>query len=214
MTFQCDGEQKCEAGNMAIVEIQVKSNPYKKLEVDSSTTPLCVKKDPTEVLDPLKKCYRFSAASNGVDTFEHFVCAREAHYQSDPSLQRNGAWLIADGVRQNGVDYSYWSGSFAGDTYTRKLEIVDAVQVSAPSSTGGCNCTKTVCKVSISGGSNSEIHQSEHDEPCSDITVKVGCDGCPEGSHKCTHNKYPGYCCVPCKEVGNRIKNIASKVRG
>ncbi|BAY78362.1 hypothetical protein NIES25_48360 [Nostoc linckia NIES-25] len=37
-------------------------------------------------------------------------------------------------------------------------------------------------------------------------------DDCPEGSYKCTHNKYPGYCCVPCKEVANRINNIAKKV--
>lgn len=42
---------------------------------------------------------------------------------------------------------------------------------------------------------------------------KVTCDEeCPEGSHKCTHNKYPGYCCVPCKEVGDKLKNIANKV--
>ncbi len=41
----------------------------------------------------------------------------------------------------------------------------------------------------------------------------VTCDeDCPEGSHKCTHNKYPGYCCVPCKKVANRINNIAKKV--
>lgn len=37
-------------------------------------------------------------------------------------------------------------------------------------------------------------------------------DNCPQGSHKCTHNKYPGYCCVPCKETGDRLKNIANKV--
>ncbi|MBL1199901.1 MAG: hypothetical protein FWK04_12635 [Nostoc sp. GBBB01] len=47
------------------------------------------------------------------------------------------------------------------------------------------------------------------------IKYEVACDEeCPEGSHKCIHKKYPGYCCVPCKEVGERIKNIASKVRG
>jgi hypothetical protein len=41
----------------------------------------------------------------------------------------------------------------------------------------------------------------------------VACDDdCPEGSYKCTHNKYPGYCCVPCKKVGDRLKNIANKV--
>lgn len=42
---------------------------------------------------------------------------------------------------------------------------------------------------------------------------QVSCDDdCPEGSHKCKHDKYPGYCCVPCKEVAQRINNIAKKV--
>ncbi|MEA5624109.1 hypothetical protein [Nostoc sp. UHCC 0251] len=42
---------------------------------------------------------------------------------------------------------------------------------------------------------------------------EISCnDDCPEGSHKCTHKKYPGYCCVPCKEVGDRLKNMANKV--
>jgi hypothetical protein len=45
------------------------------------------------------------------------------------------------------------------------------------------------------------------------LKYEVVCgDDCPEGSHKCTHDKYPGYCCVPCKEVGEKLKNIASKV--
>ncbi|MEH2066983.1 MAG: hypothetical protein V7K47_02225 [Nostoc sp.] len=51
--------------------------------------------------------------------------------------------------------------------------------------------------------------------PSDDHQYTVSCDDeCPEGYHKCKHNQYPGYCCVPCKEVGNRLKNIASKVRG
>jgi hypothetical protein len=47
----------------------------------------------------------------------------------------------------------------------------------------------------------------------SECNYSVSCDDdCPEGSHKCTHNKYPGHCCVPCQEVGDKLKNIASKV--
>ncbi|MDZ8023584.1 MAG: hypothetical protein RMX97_02645 [Nostoc sp. DedQUE11] len=46
-----------------------------------------------------------------------------------------------------------------------------------------------------------------------DWDVKCNQD-CPEGSHKCTHNKFPGYCCVSCQEVGDRLKSIASQLRG
>ncbi len=45
------------------------------------------------------------------------------------------------------------------------------------------------------------------------VKYEVTCgDECPKGSHKCTHKKYPGYCCVPCKEIGDRLKNLANKV--
>lgn len=45
------------------------------------------------------------------------------------------------------------------------------------------------------------------------LKYEVSCGNeCPEGSHKCTHKKYPGYCCIPCKETGDRLKNIANKV--
>ncbi|MDZ7953336.1 hypothetical protein [Nostoc sp. DedQUE09] len=54
-----------------------------------------------------------------------------------------------------------------------------------------------------------KIQRTYDQEP--KYTVACG-DNCPEGSHKCTHKKYPGYCCVPCKEVGDRLKNIANKV--
>jgi hypothetical protein len=63
----------------------------------------------------------------------------------------------------------------------------------------------------ITGNSGAELFRTR----VSDCEYAITCDDdCPQGSHKCTHNKYPGYCCVPCQEVGNRLKSIASKVRG
>ena len=55
------------------------------------------------------------------------------------------------------------------------------------------------------------IFQAQGDCPCS---YSVQCGSCPEGSHECKHQAYPGYCCVPCKETGEKLKNIASSVRG
>jgi hypothetical protein len=53
------------------------------------------------------------------------------------------------------------------------------------------------------------------DDNTIDCDWDVKCEeGCPEGTHKCTHNKFPGYCCVSCQEVGDRLKNIASQLRG
>ncbi|MEH1971110.1 hypothetical protein [Nostoc sp.] len=67
-------------------------------------------------------------------------------------------------------------------------------------------------KIIISTVSGTKLYEDKKtiDHP---PIYEVACgDNCPKGSHKCTHNKYPGYCCVPCKQVGDRLKNIASKV--
>ncbi len=61
----------------------------------------------------------------------------------------------------------------------------------------------------VSGGKLYEEKKASNSPP--KYTVSCG-DNCPEGSHKCTHDKYPGYCCVPCKETGDRLKNMANKV--
>ncbi|MBE9191440.1 hypothetical protein IQ230_14000 [Gloeocapsopsis crepidinum LEGE 06123] len=44
-------------------------------------------------------------------------------------------------------------------------------------------------------------------------TYNVACDGdCPEGTIRCKSKGYPGYCCIPCKEVANRINNLAARI--
>ena len=46
------------------------------------------------------------------------------------------------------------------------------------------------------------------------IVYSVLCDGdCPPGTVKCLSTNYPGYCCLPCSEIKNEIKAIASQVR-
>ncbi len=67
-------------------------------------------------------------------------------------------------------------------------------------------------KITISTASGNKLYEDKKaNESPPKYTVACG-ENCPEGSHKCTHKAYPGYCCVPCKEVGNRLKNIANKV--
>lgn len=46
------------------------------------------------------------------------------------------------------------------------------------------------------------------------VTYSVVCDSdCPPGTIKCLSTNYPGYCCIPCSEIKNEIKAIASQVR-
>ena len=44
-------------------------------------------------------------------------------------------------------------------------------------------------------------------------TVEVACDdNCPEGYLKCTSDKYPGYCCLPCKRTANKIRALGNRL--
>ncbi|MEH1809642.1 MAG: hypothetical protein V7L28_30600 [Nostoc sp.] len=70
--------------------------------------------------------------------------------------------------------------------------------------TGTCNYKIQLMGITVNGKAY----------PSKDGLFTVTCDDdCPEGSHKCIHNKYPGYCCIACAQVANRINNIAKKIR-
>lgn len=46
------------------------------------------------------------------------------------------------------------------------------------------------------------------------IPFEVLCgEQCPEGTTKCFSTNYPGYCCLPCSEIKQEIKAIASQIR-
>ncbi|AFY34875.1 hypothetical protein [Calothrix sp. PCC 7507] len=50
--------------------------------------------------------------------------------------------------------------------------------------------------------------------PLKETDYQVSCDDdCPPGHHKCKHDKYPGYCCVNCKDRGNKINTLISKIK-
>ncbi|MCC5597969.1 hypothetical protein [Nostoc favosum] len=66
-----------------------------------------------------------------------------------------------------------------------------------------------ICKLQIKDTNGNLLFTASGKCP---ILYKVACGDCPDESHKCTHNKYPGYCCVPCKQTGDRLKNLANKV--
>lgn len=46
------------------------------------------------------------------------------------------------------------------------------------------------------------------------VRFQVACgDGCPPGHIKCLTDKYPGYCCVPCKPTANKINNLVNRIK-
>ncbi|MBE9191400.1 hypothetical protein IQ230_13800 [Gloeocapsopsis crepidinum LEGE 06123] len=49
------------------------------------------------------------------------------------------------------------------------------------------------------------IFQDQGDCPA---TFTVQCGDCPEDTIRCKCKEYPGYCCLPCKDVAGKINNI------
>lgn len=57
---------------------------------------------------------------------------------------------------------------------------------------------------------NQEIFSDYGDAPAS---FSVACEGCPEGTIRCEQSGYPGYCCLPCDPIAQRINNLAARIK-
>ncbi len=145
-------------------------------------------------------CWRFTGQGVGNNSYyEHFACGQSPSYVSNGA----GLNLFMDGAMIQSSGYYYRFG-------TNSLSRVDKMSAGNNLITSGnCDCLQD-CEIKISKAG--QIIFSDKG-PCP-VKFDVACDDdCPEGSHKCRHNKYPGYCCIPCKQTGQRINNIANKIR-
>ncbi|MGD1909564.1 MAG: hypothetical protein ACFB2X_01455 [Rivularia sp. (in: cyanobacteria)] len=67
------------------------------------------------------------------------------------------------------------------------------------------------CKLKIFNHQGKVLYEEEGDCP---LTFEVTCDDdCPSGHIKCNSNKYPGYCCVNCKDFTSKIRSLGSKLK-
>lgn len=203
----CNGTQYCHEGDEATITIIADNKEIFK----ASQPPICV-----EIENNLnnKKCWHFWGTTDGQVTFEHFACGVNASYQTNSSLQNNGAWLIVDGVVQNGTGYFYWAGTFNGKNYARHLQQVFSQQSLVGSVSGSCNtCLNTADEwtVTIKDKNGSQLYQKSFNQQ---PNVDVSCNGCPPNHIKCKCNSYPGYCCIPCDEIKGGIAAATAAVRG
>lgn len=188
----------CKDGDIATISI----NNFE--ESFSIPGPVCV-----ETSFSSKKCWHFWATNDGAVTFEHFACGETAYYQPDPNLKNNGAWLIVDGVTQVGVGsaYYYWSGG----PYARHLRQETIPQPIGGYITGSCNdCLSPKWKLIIKDTSGRQYYEKEFTE---EPIVRVDCNGCPPEHIRCKCASFPGYCCIPCKEIQNEISAMIGILR-
>lgn len=69
---------------------------------------------------------------------------------------------------------------------------------------------KNGCKLVASSGGKA-IYEEIGECP---LEFDVVCEkGCPKGQIKCSSDKYPGYCCLPCKPTANKIRALGNKLQ-
>lgn len=44
-------------------------------------------------------------------------------------------------------------------------------------------------------------------------SFEVQCGDCPEGTIRCDSPKYPGYCCIPCAELAQRVNAMIRRLK-
>ena len=181
----------------------------------------------------MKKCYGWRN-KDGLNNDVWFIaCAVNPGWTPNPVYGGNYSYPSDNGVNLAGDDYG---GTPISITPLNSQSEIDT-WLNGATAQGSCNSCliastfycqgKGEAKILVSGveyifdntpievscqGTNLVVNgRNITVESCNDY--KVYCDDdCPEGSHKCTHKKYPGYCCVPCQKTGDRLKNIANKV--
>jgi hypothetical protein len=69
---------------------------------------------------------------------------------------------------------------------------------------------KTRCAIQIKSSDGDLIFQDQGDCAC---CFEIQCGNCPSGNIECKKSAYPGYCCIPCSDLANKIHNLANKVK-
>ncbi|AFY54387.1 hypothetical protein Riv7116_1846 [Rivularia sp. PCC 7116] len=217
MTFKCSGELHCE--NSAEAKLTIYFEEKKQDEFKVKQLPICVEENQVNTSIDIK-VFRFWSEefdhdSNEINIiFEHYACGYNATYDSSNELANNGAYLIVDEEIQNDASYYYWSGFDEGrnKTYYRYLEEVDKIPETSEGSltVNDKNCILEGCEIIVYDKDGKQLYQNTGKSPCN---VEIACDDdCPKGYLKCESNKYPGYCCLPCKDTASKIRDLGNKL--
>lgn len=72
-----------------------------------------------------------------------------------------------------------------------------------------CGDPKPVCEINVIHN-GSTIFTDRGNCP---VKFDVQCSDCPEGTIRCEKTGYPGYCCLPCQPIAQRINNLAARIK-
>jgi|SRR6476469_204261 len=101
-------------------------------------------------------------------------------------------------------------GRFSQSSATEKSATLTIVS-NADIPEGQClECIGNSCSIAFKDLQGNILYRETGECP---ITWKYSCDDeCPEGFLKCECDEYPGYCCMPCSPILNRLSTIENKI--
>ena len=113
-------------------------------------------------------------------------------------------WLTVAGASGGAFPQDY----VAKITATRREDgQADNCGDSAP--VGTCGNPKNYCEMTVKHN-DVIIFKDQGECPC---TFTVQCGDCPEGTIRCDSPGYPGYCCIPCAELAQRVDAMTRRLR-
>lgn len=127
------------------------------------------------------------ARTTPISTHVEIACRGTANESCTPgTVWREVYALVTDNVLKNPALLGFYS--------------------TAPNSNLGPAAPQTEIIVTANGLT---IFNDQGNTPC---TFTVQCGKCPPGTVECSSPGYPGYCCIPCASMAQRINNLANKL--
>lgn len=144
----------------------------------------------------------FTCAENGELRSGRDYGVEEGH-TSESKLDPYGLVPIFDG--------QCWNGAYncRGRFQSASINIVNYVDEPSILNGNCSNCLNMLYTIIINDATGIIYQKDFSASP----KYKVNCDDeCPPDHCKCPTIKYPGYCCLPCKEIAARINNLAARI--
>lgn len=164
-------------------------------------------------------CWRFQQIIDGAINLEYFGCGKAASYQLSGEISGYDVPafnLYIDQVLQESITYTYGQGTDVdGRNWSTTLATVQSVSRSTSNSIGDCSClVGGQCKLTVTDvNSGNLLVKTIYPYACNLITLDGACNGCNSNQLQCRCPSYPGYCCIDCADIENKIDNMTQQVK-
>lgn len=207
----------CEGKDTATVIYSFNKGEEKRYTAERQNLPLTVTKETVKITSGVKTSSRFDFEGNNPGSYPFTIDAPVEIPQEIEDIEiylESGIWDDYGGIgsysTEVGIVQTYEGEPLlvgTGRTISGTATNVEPIQCYADISLDWRY--EDSCKLVIS--SQGKVLYEEIGECPLDFNVVCDRD-CPKGYLKCSSNKYPGYCCLPCKKTANKIRALGDKL--